>query len=87
MTELGYPDIQFQGQMRFYASSKLPADVLARLQAAIRKAADAPTVQKKMLDAGLEPDVSVDTAGMLAEDKALFQRNAGIVKKFNIQLN
>ncbi|MGE4243375.1 Bug family tripartite tricarboxylate transporter substrate binding protein [Ramlibacter sp.] len=87
MTELGYPEIQFQGQMRFYASSKLPADALGRLQAAIKKAADAPAVQKKMLDAGLEPDVSVDTAGMLAEDRALFQRNAGIVRKFNIKSN
>lgn len=87
MTELGFPDIQFQGQMRFYASSKLPADALAKLQAAIKKAADAPAVQKKMFDAGLEPDVSLDSAGMLAEDKALFQHNAGIVKKFGIQLN
>jgi tripartite-type tricarboxylate transporter receptor subunit TctC len=87
MTELGYPDIQFQGQMRFYGSSKLPAHVLARLQAAIKKAAEAPAVQKKLLDAGLEPDVSIDTAAMLAEDKVLYQRNAAIVRKFNIQLN
>lgn len=87
MTELGYADIQFQGQMRFYGSSKLPADILARLQAMIRKAAEAPAVQKKLFDVALEPDVSTDTQGMLAEDKSLFQRNAAIVKKFNIQLN
>ena len=87
MTELGFPDIQFQGQMRFYASSKLSADTLARLQAAIKKAADAPAVQKKMFDAGLEPDVSVDSAGMRADDEALFQHNAGIVRKFGIRLN
>ena len=87
MTELGYPDVQFQGQMRFYGSSKLPADVLAKLQATIRKAAEAPAVQKKLLDVGLEPDVSVDTKGMLADDKVLHQRNAGIVRKFNISLN
>ena len=87
MTELGYPEIQFQGQIRFYGSSKLPADVLARLQAMVKKAADAPAVQKKLLDVGLEPDVSIDTPAMLAEDKALYQRNAAIVKKFSIQLN
>jgi tripartite-type tricarboxylate transporter receptor subunit TctC len=87
MTELGFPEIQFQGQIRFYGSSKLPADVLAKLQAAVKKAADAPAVQKKLLDVGLEPDVSIDTPAMLAEDKALYQRNAAIVKKFNIQLN
>jgi tripartite-type tricarboxylate transporter receptor subunit TctC len=87
MTELGYPEIQFQGQIRFYGSSKLPPDVLAKLQAIIKKAADAPAVQQKLFDVGLEPDVSVDTPAMLAEDKSLFQRNAAIVKKFNIQLN
>ncbi|MDM0066507.1 tripartite tricarboxylate transporter substrate binding protein [Variovorax sp. J31P207] len=87
MTELGYPEIQFQGQIRFYGSSKLPADVLAKLQAIVKKAADAPAVQKKLFDVGLEPDVSVDTPAMLAEDKALYQRNTAIVKKFDIQLN
>jgi tripartite-type tricarboxylate transporter receptor subunit TctC len=87
MTELGYPEIQFQGQIRFYGSSKLPPDVLAKLQAIIKKAADAPAVQQKLFDVGLEPDVSVDTPAMLAEDKSLFQRNAALVQKFNIQLN
>jgi tripartite-type tricarboxylate transporter receptor subunit TctC len=87
MTELGFPEIQYQGQMRFYGSPRLPADTLARLQAMINKAPEAPAVQKKLLDVGMEPDVSVDTAAMLADDKALFQRNAALVKKFNIQLN
>ena len=87
MTELGYPEIQFQGQIRFYGSSKLPADVLAKLQATIKKAAEAPSVQQKLIDVALEPDVSVDTPAMLAEDKLLYQRNAATVKKFNITLN
>jgi len=87
MTELGYPDIQFQGQMCFYGSSKLPAEVLKKLQAAIKKAASAPAVQQKLFDVGLEPDVNVDSAALLAENKQLFQRNAAIVRKFDIQPN
>jgi tripartite-type tricarboxylate transporter receptor subunit TctC len=87
MIELGYPDIQFPGSVNFLGSSKLPADVLASLQAAIKKAADAPEVQQKLIDWGLEPDVSVDTPALLAEHKLLFQRNAAIVKKFGIQPN
>jgi len=87
MTELGYPEIQYNGQVTFYGSSKLPADVLAKLQETIKKAAEAPSVQKRLMDAGLEPDVSVDSAAMLAESKLLYQRNAAIVKKFNIQAN
>jgi len=87
MAELGYPEIQFPGQVSFYGSSKLPPEVLAKLQAAIQKAAQAPAVQQKLLDLGLEPDVSVDSPAMLAETKALFHRNAAIVKKFDIQPN
>lgn len=87
MTELGFPEIQFQGQMRIYGSSKLSGEVLSRLQAVIKRAAEAPEVQKKMFEVGLEPDVSIDSVGMLVDDKAQFQRNAGIVKRFNIRLN
>lgn len=87
MTELGYPELQYNGQVCFYGSSKLPADVLAKLQAMIKKAADAPAVQQKLTDSGMEPDVSVDTSGLLAENKLLFLRNAAIVKKFDIKAN
>jgi tripartite-type tricarboxylate transporter receptor subunit TctC len=87
MPELGYPDIQFQAQVTFYGSSKLPPDVIAKLQASIKKAASAPEVQQKLADLGLEVDVSVDTPAMLAENKSLYQRNAAIVKKFNIHAN
>jgi tripartite-type tricarboxylate transporter receptor subunit TctC len=73
--------------MRFYGSSKLPADVLAKLRAAIKKAADAPAVQQRLTEVGMEPDVSVDSAAMLAEDTARYARNAEIVKKFSIKLN
>lgn len=87
MPELGYPELQFQGQICFYGSSKLPADVLAKLQASIKKAAQTPSVQQKLIDIGLEPDVSVDTPALLAENKALSKRYAAIVKKFDIQAN
>jgi len=87
MTELGYPEMQFQGQVCFYGSSKLPPDVLANLQSIVAKAAKAPAVQQKLIDVGMEPDLSVDTAGLLEENKLLSKRNAAIVKKFDIQPN
>ncbi|WP_088139750.1 Bug family tripartite tricarboxylate transporter substrate binding protein [Achromobacter xylosoxidans] len=87
MTELGYAEIQFQGQVCFYGSSKLPPDVLARLQAVISKAAAVPAVQQKLSDVGLEPDVNTDTAALLAENRQTSQRNAAIVKKFDIRAN
>jgi tripartite-type tricarboxylate transporter receptor subunit TctC len=85
MAELGYPEIQFQGSVCFFGSTKLPPDVLAKLQAVIKKAATVPAVQQKLIDVGLEPDVSVDEAALLAENKVLSQRNAAIVKKFSIR--
>jgi tripartite-type tricarboxylate transporter receptor subunit TctC len=87
MTELGYPEIQFQGQVCFYGSSKLPPDVLAKLQAVISKAAAVPAVQQKLSDVGLEPDVNTDAAALLAENRQTSQRNAAIVKKFDIRAN
>jgi tripartite-type tricarboxylate transporter receptor subunit TctC len=87
MKELGYPELQFQGQVCFYGSSKLPPEVLAKLQAAIRQAASAPAVQKKLLEVGLDPDVNTDSAQLLAENKLVTQRNAAIVRKFDIQAN
>ncbi|MEJ8827236.1 tripartite tricarboxylate transporter substrate binding protein [Variovorax humicola] len=87
MTELGYPELQFQGWVGFIGSSKLPADVLAKLHAIIEKAAQAPTVQQKLSDVGLEPELSVDTPALLNETRKLSERNAAIVKKFDIQAN
>jgi len=87
MPELGYPELQFQGQICFFGSSKLSADVLAQLQASIKKAAQTPSVQQKLIDIGLEPDVSVDTPALLEENKALSRRYAAIVKKFDIRPN
>ncbi|GHD02973.1 MFS transporter [Pseudorhodoferax aquiterrae] len=86
-TELGYPDLQFKGWVGVMGSARLPADVLARIQAAIDKAARAPVVQQKLSDVGLEPEVVVDTPALQRETRALSERNAGIVKTYGITLN
>ena len=85
--ELGYPDLQFRGWVGFIGSSKLPADVLAKFHAAIEKAGQAPAVRQKLNDVGLEPELSVDTPALIRETRAVSERNAAIVKKFNIQAN
>ncbi|MEJ8845814.1 tripartite tricarboxylate transporter substrate binding protein [Variovorax rhizosphaerae] len=86
-TELGYPELQFRGWVGFIGSSKLPSDVLAKLHATIQKAAQAPAVQQKLADVGLEPELSIDTPALLGETRAMFERNAAIVRKFHIQAN
>lgn len=86
-TELGYPQLQFMGWVGVLGSAKLPADVVANLQAALEKAAKAPAVRQKLADVGLEPEVVVDTPALLRETRAMSERNAAIVKKFGIRLD
>ncbi|WP_326532772.1 Bug family tripartite tricarboxylate transporter substrate binding protein [Pseudorhodoferax sp.] len=86
-TELGYPQLQFMGWVGVLAPARLPADVLARLQAALEKAAQAPAVRHKLAEVGLEPEVSVDTPALVRETRAMSERNAAIVKKFGIRLD
>ena len=88
MTELGYPDIQFQalGRLRSAPASCRPTCWRSSRPPSRRQRA-APAVQQKLIDVGLEPDVSVDTPALLGETKAMSERNAAIVRKFNIQAN
>lgn len=86
-TELGYPQLQFMGWVGLIGSSRLPADVLAKIHAAIDKSARTPAVQQRLAEVGLEPEVNVDTPALMTETKEMAQRNAAIVKKYDIKLN
>ena len=86
-TELGYPELQFRSWVGLIGPGKLPADVLAKIHAAMAKAGNAPGVRQKLLDIGLEPEVNVDTPALLRETREMSDHNAAIVKKFDIKLN
>jgi tripartite-type tricarboxylate transporter receptor subunit TctC len=86
MTELGMPDINFVGWVGVMGSAKLPAADVAKIQAALKKAASTPAVQQKIDEAGLEPDLSVDSAAIARETREISDRNAAIVKKYSIKL-
>ena len=86
-TELGYPQLEFMGWVGFIGPAKLPGDVLAKIHAAIEKAGRAPAVQQKLAEVGLETDLNVDTPALVRETREMSERNAAIVKKFDIKLN
>jgi tripartite-type tricarboxylate transporter receptor subunit TctC len=86
-TELGLPQLQFMGWVGVLGSAKLPAEVQAKLQAALKTAAQAPAVRQKLADVGLEPELIVDTPALARETRAMSERNAAIVKKFGIRLD
>ena len=84
--ELGYPQVQFVGWIGVIGSAKLPAADLPKIQAALKKAMSVPAVQQKLFEAGLEPEVNVDSAALTRETREMFERNAAIVKKYGIKL-
>ena len=86
MAELGFPQLQFVGWVGVIGSAKLPPAELAKIQAALKKAASAPAVQQKLFETGLEPEVNVDTPSLVRETGEISDRNAAIVRKFGIKL-
>ncbi len=87
MAEQGYPDIVFSNWLGIVASSSMPNDLVEKIHAAIVKVAASPKVRDRMLAAGFEPADDLNAAQLTQAVKADFDRNAGIVKQFNIQIN
>ena len=86
-TEVGYPELNFLGWVGLIGPAKLPAPVLARIQAAVAKAAQAPAVRQKLSDVGLEPEIIVDTSVLSRETRQMSERSAAIVERYGIRLN
>lgn len=86
-TELGYPDLDFSNWLGTVASANVPADLVDRISTAMLKAASAPKVRERLEMAGFEPNTALSPAELARSVRADLERNAGIVKAFNIQLN
>ena len=85
--EVGFAEIDFSNWVGTVVSAKLPADIVGKINIATVKAAMSPKVRDRLIAAGFEPTVS-DSPDKLAQMvKADYERNAQIVKAFNIQLN
>lgn len=87
MAEQGYPDINFSNWLGIVASSGLPNDLTDKIHAAIAKAAASPKVRDRMVAAGFEPADDMGASQLAQSVKTDFDRNAAIVKAFNIQIN
>jgi len=87
MAEQGYPDINFSNWLGIVASSGLPNDLVEKIHAAIVKVAATPKVRDRMVAAGFEPADDMNASQLTQSVKSDFDRNAAIVKQFNIQIN
>lgn len=87
MAELGYPDIDFGNWVGVIVSTAVPATITDKINAAVLKAANSPRVSERFAAAGLEPNTSMSSTQLAQSVRAEYDRNAAIVKAFNIQLN
>ena len=87
LAELGFAEIDFSNWVGTVVSAKTPADIVSKINIATVKAAMSPKVRERLIAAGFEPTVSVSPDELAQSVKADYERNAGIVKAYNIQLN
>lgn len=87
IVEAGFPEIEQQNWLGTVVSSKMPADLVAKINAVTVKAAMSPKVRERLTAAGFDPGVSESPEKLAQSVKAEYERNATIVKHFNIQLN
>ena len=87
MAEQGFPEIDFSNWIGTIVSSKLPEDLVAKINSTLSKVAAQPKVREKLIATGFEPAVSESPEKLAQMTKADYERNAQIVKAFNIQLN
>lgn len=86
-TELGYPELDISNWFGVVASANVPPALLGRINAAVLKAGAAPKVHDRLFALGFEPMEALSSAQLQQSVRAEFDRNAAIVKTFNIQLS
>ena len=86
MAEQGYPEIDFSNWVGTVVSAQLPPELVDRINLATLKAVMSPKVRDRLAAAGFEPSVSESPDKLAQMVKADFERNAKIVKAFDIRL-
>lgn len=85
--ELGYPALDFANWTGVIASSQMPAPLVEKIHAVLRKVAANPAVRASVANAGFEPMADRTPGQARDELREEFTRNAGIVKRYDIRLN
>lgn len=86
MAEQGCPDIDFSNWVGAVVSSKLPPESIGQINIAALKAVMSPKVRERLIAAGFEPSVSESPDKLAQMVRGDCQRNAQIVKAFDIRL-
>ena len=87
LTELGYPDLDFSNWMGVIVSSSMPPELQEKIHKAVRHVALNPKFRGRMFATGFEGAEDWNIQQLAQSVKTEFERNAAIVKQFNIQIN
>lgn len=85
--ELGYPEIDFSNWVGVVASARMAPELADKINAAVLRAADSARVKERLHASGFDAIPAASAAELAKTMRAEYDRNAGIVKTFNIQLN
>lgn len=85
LAEQGFPELDFSNWLGVVASAKVSPEMAAKINAAVLKAADAPAVKNRLAAVGFEANQSLSSAELSQVVKTDFDRNAAIVKQFDIK--
>lgn len=85
--EEGLPEIEFTNWVGAVIGAGVSNEITDKINAAVLKAAEAPKVKSRLIAAGFEPNVPLDARQLGVVVRKDFERNAAIVKSFNIKLN
>jgi tripartite-type tricarboxylate transporter receptor subunit TctC len=87
LAELGYPELNFSNWTGVIASSQMPPALAEKIHAALQKVAANAAVRERLIGAGFEPMPERSLAQAQDEVRQEYDRNAGIVRTFNIKLD
>lgn len=85
LAEQGYPDIEFRNWTGVVVSAKVSPELTEKIHAAVSKAAATPKVHDRLISVGFEPMPDQPTAQLANELRVEYDRNAKIVKSFDIK--
>jgi tripartite-type tricarboxylate transporter receptor subunit TctC len=87
LAEQGYPDLDFSNWIGIIVASGVPSAMVQKINAAVDKTAASPKVKDRLLGAGFDTGGDESAEQMAQSLRADFERNAAIVKGFDIKLN
>jgi tripartite-type tricarboxylate transporter receptor subunit TctC len=87
MAEQGYPDLDFSNWVGIIVASGVSPALLQKINAAVDKSAASPKVSERLVGAGFDLGGDETPEQMAQSVRLDFERNAAIVKTFDIELN